>query len=479
MSIFRASALARFQSPEQLDSLMVAASPRSWLGLSVVLLLLGCAGAWSVLGTIRTQVNGNGLILRPGGVFNVNALGRGRVTEVLVEPGAIVKQGQVVARVAQPALELEVRATQAQLERLEVEGEQARKLHADGDRLFAEQLAQQRRVIDQQREQLERRRDGAQALLELNRKALAEQRQQLDSLRTSLTERLATAKSLTAKLEELQRTRAVASREVVSALEQRASHEERLGQTQTELARGVVTSAQTETAARREADQIEESLASLRSQLTTLAKEEVDRATRRREEQFARDQALADVKARLELARSRLELAANVKSPEDGLIVEVMTVRGNVIDEGRPVASAERLDRRLEVAVFVPAPEGKKIKPGMQIEVTPSTVKREEHGYMRGVVRSVIAFPSSDEAMLRLIPNQAIVGELRRGSVRVQVVGDLEEDSATPSGFRWSSGAGPDLKMHSGTMCECAITVREQPPITLVLPSLCKALGIY
>lgn len=479
MSIFRASALARFQSPEQLDQLMVAAAPRSWLGLAVVVTLLGCAGAWSVLGTIRTQVTGAGLILRPGGVFNIDSLGRGRVTEVLVEPGQTVQRGQVVARIAQPALELEVAATKAQRERLEAEAEKARALYADGDRLYAEQVAQQRLVISRQREQLNLRKESARALLELNRKALAEQRQQLDLLRGSLSQRLAFAKDAAAKLAELQRTRAVASREVESALEQRASHEERLGQTQTELARGAVTAAQTETTARRDADQIEESLHALDNQLTALAKEEVERTTRRREELFARAQTLADVKARLELSESRLDLAANVKSPEDGLVVEVMAVRGNVIEEGRPVASAERLEKQLEVAVFVPAPDGKKIQPGMRIEVTPSTVKREEHGYMIGRVRSVIAFPASDAAMLRLIPNHAVVGELRKGGVCVQVVGDLIPDASTQSGFQWSSGGGPNLAVHSGTMCECAITVREQPPITLVLPTLRKTLGVY
>jgi HlyD family secretion protein len=53
----------------------------------------------------------------------------------------------------------------------------------------------------------------------------------------------------------------------------------------------------------------------------------------------------------------------------------------------------------------------------------------------------------------------------------------LKEAPDNPSGYEWSSGAGPEIFLSTGTPCAGSITTKEQKPITLLLPALRKLLG--
>jgi hypothetical protein len=92
--IFRKEALDRLASPEQLDQLMQLTSPRGWIALAGLGLLLLAALAWSLFGTIATTVEGQGFLLRSGGLTSITAPHAGRVTEVLVHVGEDVKKDQ-------------------------------------------------------------------------------------------------------------------------------------------------------------------------------------------------------------------------------------------------------------------------------------------------------------------------------------------------------------------------------------------------
>ena len=63
-SIFRKESLERLSSPEQLDQLMQVVSPRSWLPLASLGILIGLALLWSVLARIPITAVGKGLFVR-------------------------------------------------------------------------------------------------------------------------------------------------------------------------------------------------------------------------------------------------------------------------------------------------------------------------------------------------------------------------------------------------------------------------------
>jgi multidrug efflux pump subunit AcrA (membrane-fusion protein) len=96
-SIYRQEALERLGSPEQLDRLLQLTSPRGWIALVALGMLLTGALAWSILGTVPITVEGQGVLTRGDGPVRLEAPAAGVVQEVRVEPGDAVAGDQVLA----------------------------------------------------------------------------------------------------------------------------------------------------------------------------------------------------------------------------------------------------------------------------------------------------------------------------------------------------------------------------------------------
>jgi len=101
-SIFRQVALERLSSPEQLDQIVHVTNPKSWLALLALGALLITAVIWSVVGRIPVEVTGSAILLNSGGVKNIISVEPGQISDLYVEPGQLVEQGQVIAELAQP-----------------------------------------------------------------------------------------------------------------------------------------------------------------------------------------------------------------------------------------------------------------------------------------------------------------------------------------------------------------------------------------
>ena len=122
--------------------------------------------------------------------------------------------------------------------------------------------------------------------------------------------------------------------------------------------------------------------------------------------------------------------------------------------------------------------KGKGIRPGMEAQVSPSTSKREEYGYVVGKVGLVSEFPATRQGMLRLLPNPDLVAQLSAGGAPFAVYVELEPDAATASGYRWSSSKGNDQKLGSGTLAQVTLITRERRPIEMVIPLFREYTGI-
>lgn len=64
--IFRQQALDKFNSPDDLNELVTVTSPKSWLLLAGMGLLILSAGLWSLFARIETAVPGRGVLLAAG-----------------------------------------------------------------------------------------------------------------------------------------------------------------------------------------------------------------------------------------------------------------------------------------------------------------------------------------------------------------------------------------------------------------------------
>jgi len=168
-----------------------------------------------------------------------------------------------------------------------------------------------------------------------------------------------------------------------------------------------------------------------------------------------------------------------VTSPESGVVLDQMAAVGTFVPDRAAIVRIETGRRRLDAILYVPASTGKEIKPGMKVELTPATVKREEWGSMLGRVRSVGEFAATPGGLMAILDNQDLVKTFLAAGPQLSVTVELDTDPQAPSGFRWTSKRGPDIKVTPGTLATAQLIVREQPPITLVVPFLKKFFGIY
>jgi multidrug efflux pump subunit AcrA (membrane-fusion protein) len=99
-SLFREEAMDKMSSPDELDRLMRVTDPKGWLALIGLLALVAAAVVWGVFGSVPVQVGDDkGVLLAGDSRSQAVSQTSGLVTDVRVEIGDHVHEGQVLARV--------------------------------------------------------------------------------------------------------------------------------------------------------------------------------------------------------------------------------------------------------------------------------------------------------------------------------------------------------------------------------------------
>lgn len=204
------------------------------------------------------------------------------------------------------------------------------------------------------------------------------------------------------------------------------------------------------------------------------------------EQQIATAQAgIGDRQSRVDQVRRELsELEAQlgttteVKSPYTGRVLEVTANMGDLLAPGSRVVALEAFEEPIEAVLYIPAADGKKIRPGMRAQISPSTIKQEEYGFILGDVVSVSDYPVTPERLKKVLRNEQLVQDLAGKSAPIEVSVALLTDETTDSGFKWSSSKGPPMRVFSGTVCTANVAVEEKKPISYVLPIFKSTLGL-
>jgi HlyD family secretion protein len=410
-SLYRQQALERLASPEQLDTLMQIKDARSWLALCGCGIVIASALAWGLSGSVPTKQAASGILIYSEGLADVASVATGQITAIEVDAGDRVQKGQLIARVAQPGLQAELSGLRAQRRELQLAYEKGRELEGQDVQLRGAATAQ---------------------------------------ARTALTAAIASTR---------QRAR---------ELQERSAAQQRLYE------RGLVTK---ETLLATQ-DALRTAQSSLQSMSTDLQQLEVARLAAARVNDVERRQNEAkvqDSERQIQLVEQRLQEYSRIVSAYDGRVVEVRALVGDVIEPGQPVVSIERSADRgtLEALLYVDSRQGKRIKPGMRVEISPTTARRERYGVLRGQVRAVEAFPSTRRGMVRVLHNEQLVdtflGETQGVPTALRV--RLLLDPSSASGYRWSSRRGSTLRLSSGTRCTASVITGTQRPLTLLFPT--------
>jgi HlyD family secretion protein len=92
--LFRQRALERIGSPDEFDRLVRVTSPRHWIGLTGLLVVVVAAVLWAFFSTIPTTEQGSGFLLPEGGLRPIQAPVQGELGSLEAEEGGHVVDGQ-------------------------------------------------------------------------------------------------------------------------------------------------------------------------------------------------------------------------------------------------------------------------------------------------------------------------------------------------------------------------------------------------
>lgn len=179
--------------------------------------------------------------------------------------------------------------------------------------------------------------------------------------------------------------------------------------------------------------------------------------------------------SQINLLEMKEKQSSKISSPVSGTVLEVKVTPGEFIKPGQSIISVSMADPATddvssEVILYIPAEEGKRIQPDMDVQITPASVKREEYGYILGKVRSISGFPVTSEAMGRTLGSKELIQKFLSGNATVMELRvTLLKDNSTPSGYLWSSRQGVPGKVGEGTICSAQVVVSKKRPITLFI----------
>jgi HlyD family secretion protein len=419
-SIFREAALERLSTPDRLDQGLSIVNSAGWLALVALIALVVGGTIWAITIRVPITVGGQGIFLSPGGLLEVVSASRGRITTIKVNAGDELKVGMEVAEVDQADLRAELAVAQGELRDITAEREQVAAFQARKKPILGAAAQQKRKAFEEHIKFLDGR------IVQLQERDRANKELMGKGI-------IATQKVIDTQLE------------IGNAEDQRARDLNGLLEMDADAAKGRV--------------QDEHELMVL-------------------------DNKIASARRKVESINERLAREQVVISPYAGRVVELKVNLGELVERGTSLftlvpasghVSTEGND--LLGVIYVPAGEGKQVKPGMNVQLSPATAKREEFGFLMGKVRSIAEVPSTPEGMMRTLKNKQLVQTLSNNAAPIEVVVELQRDPATPSGYKWSSSRGPDLKINGGTLGQADIEVNSLPLLSLVIPPLRQYFG--
>lgn len=96
---FRQQALAKLQSPEELDLPVRFARPQGWLVMAVTVVVIAAASVWAVTGSVASTVSAPAILTHGQGSYILQSPVAGQVTQVIAKEGVRLPADSPVLKV--------------------------------------------------------------------------------------------------------------------------------------------------------------------------------------------------------------------------------------------------------------------------------------------------------------------------------------------------------------------------------------------
>ena len=174
--------------------------------------------------------------------------------------------------------------------------------------------------------------------------------------------------------------------------------------------------------------------------------------------------------------RYQQDVAEDIYSDYDGIVDEVMVNVGTLVTAGTPICSVRMTQNREDMTglLYIPVDKGKRVEPGMTIQLAPNGADVSQTGSLIGVVRGVSQYPVTIQGIQQHLGNAQLaqwILQAQNSSV-MEVTFDLVKDADDKSGYLWTSKVGEHKPVTPGSFCSGSIIIERKPPIEKVFYKL-------
>ena len=148
--LFRKEALERMSSPERLDQLVRIVEPKDWVLLGSALLMAVMILAWCVWGRLPTTVSGQGVIIRPRRIVEVQSQAAGRLVTFNLRVGEDIRRGDVVGVIDQAEIRKQLQEDLARLKELQSQDREKSSLQNQQVQLQSRDVEAQKKYLTMQ-----------------------------------------------------------------------------------------------------------------------------------------------------------------------------------------------------------------------------------------------------------------------------------------------------------------------------------------
>lgn len=374
-------------------------------------ILITCiiAVAWGMFGSIPQRVKGVGMINTVEGLDRITAISTGRISEIKAGINDEVKAGDVIAFIDQPEVKSSIEQMKFSIEKLK----QNNAISSKGN--------VQNTTIKTQSNNL----------------AISRLKANIEEINKSIQ-----------------------------------FHEKRLAQEKELFEKGLITYSQYfSTQQELASDKI--SKINLEEQLELITLDTKERELSNNLDELNIEKQLGLLELELEDMVKEYKLKSEIKAQIDGYISQLNVKIGDIVSPELTIGiiTANTKDNnKFILNLYVPFNSNSVIDKGMSVDIQIFSVDPYLHGYLEGKVKYVSQYISDTEGLMNTLGNKNLIQYIDSKGGVYSVVVELEKDPDTYSGYKWSNGEGPQIKIHPGQLSLAYVNVKEKAPIDLILP---------
>lgn len=156
-----------------------------------------------------------------------------------------------------------------------------------------------------------------------------------------------------------------------------------------------------------------------------------------------------------------------------GRVTSLTASIGSVVTTGANVAAVEReahSNDPLMAMLYLPAASGASVTAGQSVDLTVQSVPAQQYGVLHGTVKTVGRTAETRQRIAAFLGDGQLAQEFSRDGQPVAVLVSLDRSAHTPSGYDWSSPAGPPYPLASMTLADGSVHLADEHPAEWLLP---------